>query len=271
MSDTEQQGVDDAFSFPLCLLQWNGPKLNGHCATRQKTLHFRSYVPEWGRPMDLQEELDAFRAEFIRNAPPGRVELYDAKVNELRSHFPIQAALKVGDRAPDFALPDVFGLPVSLAQRLAEGPTVVTFYRGGWCPYCNIQLRWYQQSLPEIAGLGGKIIAISPQLPDGSLAMAEANKLEFDVLSDVGNGVARSFGLVYALADELRAALQSNDKALPRINGDDSWELPVPATYVIASDRRIALAAVQVDYRQRLAPEAIIAALKALRTTSDAA
>jgi len=101
--------------------------------------------------------------------------------------------------------------------------------------------------------------------------MAEANKLEFDVLSDVGNGVARSFGLVYALADELRAALQSNDKALPRINGDDSWELPVPATYVIASDRRIALAAVQVDYRQRLAPEAIIAALKALRTTSDAA
>ena len=100
--------------------------------------------------------------------------------------------------------------------------------------------------------------------------MVEANKLEFDVLSDVGNGVARSFGLVYALADELRAALQSNDKVLPRINGDDSWELPVPATYVIAGDRRIALAAVQVDYRQRLAPEAIIAALKSLGTTSNA-
>jgi Peroxiredoxin len=144
--------------------------------------------------MDLQDELDAFRAEFIRSAPPGRAELYDAKVNELRSQFPMQAALKVGDRAANFTLPDALGRPVSLAQRLAEGPAVVTFYRGGWCPYCNIQLRGYQRSLPEIAGLGGKIIAISPQLPDGSLAMVEANKLEFDVLSDIGNGVARSFG-----------------------------------------------------------------------------
>jgi peroxiredoxin len=219
--------------------------------------------------MGLQEELGAFRAEFIRNAPPGRAELYDLKVEELRSQFPMQTALKVGAQAPEFTLPDALGRPVSLAQRLTKGPVVVTFYRGGWCPYCNIQLRAYQRSLPEIAGLGGRIIAISPQLPDGSLAMAEANKLEFDVLSDVGNGVARSFGLVYALADELRAALQSNDKALPRINGDDSWELPVPATYVIASNKRIALAAIEVDYRQRLAPEAIIGALQTLRTTSD--
>ena len=115
-----------------------------------------------------------------------------------------------------------------------HGPVVVTFYRGGWCPYCNIQLRAYQAVQPQMVALGARLVAISPQLPDRSLSTAETNELTFDVLSDVGNGVARSFGLVYALPEELREALRSNNKALPGINGDESWELPVPATYVIA-------------------------------------
>ena len=114
---------------------------------------------------------------------------------------------------------------------------------------------------------GGNFVAISPQLPDGSLSTAEMNRLSFDVLSDVGNHVARSFGLVYALADELRAALTSNNKALPDINGDDSWELPLPATYVIGPDRKIALAEIELDYRERLEPEAIVAALRSLRSS----
>ncbi len=148
---------------------------------------------------------------------------------------------------------------------LRRGPAVVTFYRGGWCPYCNLQLRAYQAALPEMTALGAQLVAISPQLPDGSLSTAEANDLTFDVLSDVGNSVARRFGLVYALPEELRAALRSNNKALPGVNGDESWELPVPATYVIGRDRRVALAAIDVDYRNRLEPEAILAALKSLR------
>ena len=121
---------------------------------------------------------------------------------------------------------------MSLYDLLQSGPAVVTFYRGGWCPYCNIQLRAYQAVLPDITELGARLVAISPQLPDGSLSTAEANELTFDVLSDLGNDVARRFGLVWSLAEELRAALRSNNKALPDINGDDSWELPVPATYV---------------------------------------
>jgi peroxiredoxin len=115
--------------------------------------------------------------------------------------------------------------------------------------------------------LGGTLVAISPQLPDGSLSTAEMNRLSFDVLSDVGNHVARFFGLVYALADELRAALTSNNKTLPGIDGDDSWELPLPATYVIAPDRKIALAEIELDYRERLEPEAIVAALRSLRSS----
>lgn len=216
--------------------------------------------------MGLEQQLAAFKAEFARTAPAGRPALYEAKIEELRASFALEAALGTGDEAPDFLLPGVRGSSVSLFAVLRHGPAVVTFYRGGWCPYCNIQLRAYQAVLPEMTALGGRLLAISPQLPDRSLSTADSNQLTFDVLSDVGNRVARRFGLVYALPEELRAALRANDKALPGINGDESWELPVPATYVIAPDRRVALAYVEVDYRKRLEPEAVLAALKSLRS-----
>lgn len=216
--------------------------------------------------MGLEQQLAAFRAEFARTAPAGRVALYEAKIEELRASFALKAAIGFGDLAPDFELPDVRGNFISLFDLLQRGPVVVTFYRGGWCPYCNIQLRAYQAVLPQITALGGRLVAISPQRPDRSLSTAEANVLTFGVLSDVGNRAARSFGLVYALPEELREALRSNNKALPGINGDESWELPVPATYVIAPDRRIALAHIEVDYRKRLEPDAILASLKSLRS-----
>jgi peroxiredoxin len=218
--------------------------------------------------MSLQQELDAFRAEFERTAPAGRAALYNAKVEELRRDFPRERILGVGAMAPDFTLPDAQGRPVALSQALRAGPAVVTFYRGGWCPYCNIQLRAYQQALPEITRLGGRLLAISPQTPDASLSTAEKNALEFDVLSDAGNSVARAFGLVYALPEELRDALRSNGKALPGVNGDDSWELPLTGTFAIGPDGRIALAWVDTDYRQRLATEEIIAALGRLASNN---
>jgi peroxiredoxin len=215
--------------------------------------------------MGLEQQLAAFKAEFARTAPAGRAALYEAKIEELRASFALERAIGTGDEAPDFTLPDPQARAVSLGALLDAGPAVVTFYRGGWCPYCNIQLRAYQAALPEMTALGARLIAISPQLPDGSLSTAQSNRLTFDVLSDVGNRVARRFGLVYALPEELRAALRSNNKALPGINGDESWELPVPATYVIAPDRRVALAYLDVDYRKRLEPDAVLAALKSLR------
>jgi peroxiredoxin len=215
--------------------------------------------------MALQSQLDAFKAEFARTAPAGRAALYEAKIEDLRASFALERAIRTGDQAPDFTLPNPQGRPVSLGTLLEAGPAVVTFYRGGWCPYCNIQLRAYQAVLADISALGARLVAISPQLPDGSLSTAEANELTFDVLSDVGNRVARSFRLVWSLPEELRAALRSNSKALPDINGDDTWELPVPATYVIVRDRRVALAAIDVDYRKRLEPDAILSALRSLR------
>jgi peroxiredoxin len=220
--------------------------------------------PERISQMGLQQQLDVFKAVFARTAPAGRPALYEAKIEELRASFALERAIRTGDQVPDFTLPDPRRREVSLGTLLEAGPAVVTFYRGGWCPYCNIQLRAYQAILPEITALGARLVAISPQLPDGSLSTAEANKLTFAVLSDVGNRVARTFGLVWSLPEELRAALRSNNKALPGINGDDSWELPVPATYVVARDGRVALAAIDVDYRNRLEPDAIVTTLRSL-------
>lgn len=217
-------------------------------------------------PMGLQEQLDAFKSEFQRTAPAGRPALYEAKIEELRASFAMEKAIGLGDTAPEFSLTDARGNSVSLSDLLQRGPAVVSFYRGGWCPYCNIQLRAYQDILPQLTALGANLVAISPQLPDGSLSTAETNALTFDVLSDVGNIVARRFGLVYALPEELRVVLRANNKALPTTNGDESWELPVPATYVIDPGGRIALVSIEVDYRKRLEPDAIIAVLKSIRT-----
>ena len=214
--------------------------------------------------MRLEQELAAFKAEFARTAPTGRAALYEAKIEELRAEFASESAIGVDDPAPDFALPNATAKSVVLKDLLRSGPVVLTFYRGGWCPYCNIQLRAYQGVLPEITGLGGRLVAISPQLPDNSLDTVNKNALTFDVLSDVGNKVARQYGLVYALPEAIRSALRSNNKSLPSINGDESWELPVPATFVVASDQHVALAHIEVDYRKRLEPEALLTCLKSL-------
>ncbi|RYE29995.1 MAG: AhpC/TSA family protein [Hyphomicrobiales bacterium] len=215
--------------------------------------------------MALGQELAAFRAEFARAAPEGRVALYEAKIEELRISFARNRAIGVGDEAPGFDLPGISGSRVVLDELLRQGPVVLTFYRGGWCPYCNLQLRAYQAALPEIVALGARLVAVSPQLPDNSLDTVEKNALTFDVLSDIGNAVARSYGLVYALPAELREALRSNDKALSRINGNEGWELPVPATYVIGKGGRVLLASLHVDYRTRLEPEAMLEALRPMR------
>jgi peroxiredoxin len=172
--------------------------------------------------------------------------------------------LKAGDPAPDFRLPDVRGCQVRLRDLLAKGPVVVSFYRGGWCPYCNLELRALQNALPEIKQLGAQLVAISPQTPDESLSTAEKNELEFAVLSDIGSATAKAYGIAFDLTEELRPIYSRLGHALPDKNGDDSWILPIPATYVIDKDGIVALAFVDVDYRNRLEPAEIVATLKTL-------
>ncbi|TCR79615.1 peroxiredoxin-like family protein [Rhizobium sp. BK376] len=212
--------------------------------------------------MSLEHELADFNAKFEANAPAGAAAFLNSKIEELTAAFPFDRVPKPGDLVPEFSLPGASGEAVSLLETLAGGPVVLTFYRGAWCPYCNIQLAAYERALPAIAEAGGCLVAISPQLPDGSLSMTEKNNLTFDVLSDEGNAVARKFGLVYKLPDDLKAAYSSFGVDLAAINGDNSWELPIPATFVIGSNGRAQLVHAESDYRNRLAPEAIVDALR---------
>jgi len=216
--------------------------------------------------MDLEQQLADYNAKFEASAPAGAAAFLNSTIEELTARFPFDRIPKVGDLAPEFSLPGVTGDTISLLETLASGPLVLTFYRGAWCPYCNIQLAAYERALPEIADAGGCLIAISPQKADGALSMTEKNSLTFDVLSDAGNKVARKFGLVYQLPDSLKSAYTSFGVDLAALNGDSSWELPIPATFVIGRNGRVQLSHAETDYRKRLSPEAIVDALRATAT-----
>jgi peroxiredoxin len=177
-------------------------------------------------------------------------------------------SFKTGDRLPKFTLTNAVGNPVAIADLLKQGPVVIAFYRGGWCPYCNLELRALQQALPAIAAEGAQLVAIAPETPDHSLSTQEKNELTFEVLSDIGNQVARELGLVFTLPKSLLPIYQSFGIDIAAHNGDKSFELPVPATYVVTPEGEIVHHFVNIDYKQREDPENILAVLKRLRVTA---
>ncbi|HWC39729.1 MAG TPA: peroxiredoxin-like family protein [Acidimicrobiales bacterium] len=170
--------------------------------------------------------------------------------------------LAVGDQAPEFGLPDALGRAVSLRERLSGGRVVLVFYRGEWCPYCNTYLRALQAALPQIAARGASLIAVSPQSPDHSLSITEKAELGFDVLSDVDQAVIRAYKLQFTVPVDLQDVhLNAFHVDLRDHNADRSWQLPVPATFVIGRDGVVRAAQVSADYRTRMEPGDIIAAL----------
>ena len=174
----------------------------------------------------------------------------------------IDRVVKEGDRVPDFELPDGGGKSLRLSAALRDGPVVLVFYRGVWSPYCTVYLNALQYKLGETHQLGAHIWAISPQTPDRSHSVAEQNNLQFPVLSDVGNHVARALGLVHEFSHELRTAYKGIDVDLSEFNGDDRWALPVPSTFIINQDGTIAKAWADVDCRRRVEPEDVVSALR---------
>jgi peroxiredoxin len=210
----------------------------------------------------LKDELDSIKATFAQKNDPSIVTAYEKGIEELRAAGIERDALKAGDLAPDFTLPDASGKPVRLSGRLKDGPVVLKFYRGGWCPYCNLELRAYQKALPELAAVGAQLIAVSPESPDNSLSTKEKNALAFSVLSDRGGATAGAYRLAFQLSPELKALYRSRGRDLAEWNGGD-WTLPVPGTFVVGTDGRILLAHVDADYRSRLEPSEAIAAARA--------
>ncbi|NRT56606.1 peroxiredoxin-like family protein [Sphaerotilus uruguayifluvii] len=214
--------------------------------------------------MSLQQELDDFMAHVRTQVPAevlAPVERFYAQDLQSAGRFP--DVLQVGDLVPLFELPDAHGRPVRLADLLARGPVVLSFYRGAWCPFCNMELRSLQRVLPELQALGASLVAISPELPDHSLPLVEREGLSFPVLTDLGNTVARQFGIVFPLEGEVRRiSLEVFQVDLPRFNGDASWDLPVPATFVIAPDRSIRLAFFDPEFRHRVEPQVVVQAVR---------
>jgi peroxiredoxin len=212
----------------------------------------------------LTDQIAAFTANMAKAAPPEVLATLAAELEKLAASQIAKRALQVGATAPDFTLPDPRGTSVSLPALLARGPVVVTFYRGGWCPFCDLQLRSYQSVLADIHARGAELVAISPQTPDNSLSTIEKKQLAFPVVSDVGNRVARQYGLVYKLSDALQRLQTGFGNPIPKFNGDDSWELPMPGTFVLDRHGKVVLAHVDPNYLVRLEPAAILDALARL-------
>jgi peroxiredoxin len=217
--------------------------------------------------MSLQAKLDAFKADFEAGKPPYNVpasviETMHRATDELIASGVAAKALKAGDRAPSFVLNDPDGRPVAAVDLLSEGPLVVSFYRGVWCPYCNMELLALQAALPSFRELGAQLVAISPQNAVNSRKSIRTNGLEFPILSDPGNETAAAFGLRFKLPDYLVELYKGLKNELPAFNGDASWTLPMPGRFVIGQDGVILYAEVNPDYTRRPEPEAMLPVLR---------
>lgn len=217
--------------------------------------------------MSLQDKLDTFKADFEAGKPPYNVpraviDTMHRATAELKTSGAAQKALKAGDKAPVFTLYDPDGKPVSSAELLRKGPLVVTFYRGVWCPYCNMELQALEATLPDILYAGASLIAISPQIASNSRKSVRQNALTFPIVSDAHNDVAAAFGLRFELQDYLVDLYKSLKNDLPAFNGDPSWTLPMPARYVIAPDGTIVYAEVNPDYTRRPDPSEMLPAIR---------
>jgi peroxiredoxin len=217
--------------------------------------------------MSLQAKLDAFKADFQTgkppyNVPPAVIETMRCATAELKASGLAERALKVGAVAPAFQLKDADGTTVRSTELLTRGPLVISFYRGVWCPYCNMELQALQTALAAFEQLGARLVAISPQSAANSRKSARDNAIAFPILSDPGNAVAASFGLRFALPDYLVALYKSLKNDLPAFNGDDSWTLPMPGQFVIGTNGIVRYAEVNPDYTQRPEPEALLPALR---------
>ncbi|WP_405529878.1 AhpC/TSA family protein [Streptomyces canus] len=214
--------------------------------------------------MTLDAELRAFYTARQKQIPAETREIMRRAGRELADSGQADRALTVGERAPGFALPTATGHPRSLNALLTDGPVVLTFYRGAWCPYCNIALRSLQHHHEAITARGARLVAVSPQIPDESLTLTEKHHLAFDVLSDIGSDTAKQYGLAFDLPDDLAAVYDKLGFDLQRVNAGHPRTLPLPATYVIDRNGVIRWAFADADYTKRAEPADILAALDAL-------
>ena len=212
----------------------------------------------------LQATLDNAKIAWEAKAPEKIKEIYAEGIADVTRQNVIAKAKNNGDNAPNFTLTNATGKEVQLNDYLKKGPVVLTWYRGGWCPYCNMTLHYLQEQLPNIQVRGANLLALTPELPDKSMSTTEKHQLKFEVLSDVGNKVAKQYGIVFKLTDAVAASYQKGFD-LHGFNGDESNELPLAATYVIDQNGAIVYTFLDAEYRNRAEAKDILAALDSIK------
>lgn len=212
--------------------------------------------------MSLQQILADVAAQGAKRMPPEAIATMRKATADFAEAGIGNSALSVGDQLPDATLTDQTGAQVSLSSLLENGPLILNFYRGGWCPYCNFELRAYQELMPEIKALGATLVGVTPEKPDNSLTTIEKNELTFPVLTDAGNAFAKALGIVFELTGDLKNLYEGFGLDLPNLNAESGWTLPIPAVYVIGSDGKILFADIDLDYTRRAEPSDALAVLK---------
>ena len=214
--------------------------------------------------MSLQAQLDAFKTQFKAQAPAEAFDAFARSTQELIDSGIADKALSVGDQAPDFVLQDPHGNDVALKELLATGPVVLTFYRGVWCPYCNIELQALEAVAEDIRAKGATLVAISMQGAADSRKSERDNNLSFPILTDKSGELAEQFGIRWTLQDYVIEFHKAFNVILPTIHGDGEWNLPMPARYVLDTDGNIVYAEVNPDYTQRPEPNDLLTVLDTL-------
>ena len=212
--------------------------------------------------MSLKAQIDAYNVQKDAKLPADVLALMNTTNEELIAQHIKDNALQIGQKVENFSLANHNGENIELADLLKKGPIIISFYRGGWCPYCNLELKALNDYLPQFKTQSAQLVAISPQLPDETLSTAQKNDLEFDVLSDVSNKVAEQFGLLFTLDERIQALYTQFGINFEHYYGDKSFKLPLPATYVINQDGVITYAFLSEDYTLRAEPIDVMAALE---------
>lgn len=211
--------------------------------------------------MSQSEQMQGIAAYF--SGMEGSAPITNA-IEQFIQDFDPKTAIQVGDKFPDFVLTDATGKPVSSADLLAKGSLLITFYRGEWCPYCNIALQFLQRHLEEFKARGVTLVAMTPELPDFSLSTAEKNEIAFPVLTDRGNEVAKKLGIIYDQSSvrDIHGQMGVNMKER---NGDDSYEMPIPATLLVDRSGTVRNIYMNPDYRTRIEPKLALEWIDALQ------
>lgn len=215
--------------------------------------------------MNLQEAIEEMKSNTLSKLPEETLSTIMNATEELIRSGIAEKAKDAGDKISDFALPNARGEEISVSSFLKKGPLVINFYRGAWCPYCNLELKALNDAYPSIKEYGANLISISPNLREKTAQFASENPFQFEILSDEGNRVAGQFGLVFTLVEELRPIYEKFGFSIPDYNGPDNYDIPIPATYIVATDSSIVHAYVNPDYTQRMEATEIVSILQKMK------